>query len=251
MIDSNDDRREPVRTPASGGPLGPRLSSLAVVAMVVACLPCPPVSLLGAVLGLMALGRIRQADGKLRGMKLARTAIIVGILVSLASVLLLSYLRDHLERGQERAISKSVHVFLTQAANGNASGALSHWDLKGTPISVEDVEAFGASVESRLGPLKSLQVGKVVPANDLSLLQPRVDAWVILEFQAGTRNGSGRFVLIPEMGTLTFDTKLRGFRIEDPAGVLAIPSEPPEASEEPAEEPVEGDQAAAAEPGPA
>ena len=56
---------------------------MAVLAMIIACLPCPPVSLLGSVLGLMAIGRIRQAEGMLRGMKLAKISIIVGILIHL------------------------------------------------------------------------------------------------------------------------------------------------------------------------
>ena len=65
-----------------------RVSSLAVVAMVLACLPCPPVSLLGAVLGLMALSRIKQSKGAMTGIRLARISIVVGVVLSLASVVL-------------------------------------------------------------------------------------------------------------------------------------------------------------------
>ena len=129
MTDPSNPHSDAGLRPTSPRPVGPRLSSLAVVAMVVACLPCPPVSLLGAVLGLMAMGRIRQADGRLRGMTLAKTSIVVGILVSVCSLFLLTSLRDYLERGQQTAISESVHVFLTESANDNASGALAHWDL--------------------------------------------------------------------------------------------------------------------------
>lgn len=226
MTDLKDPSTDTSLRPTSARPSGPRLSSLAVVAMVVACLPCPPVSLLGAVLGLMAMGRIRQAEGRLRGRTLAKTAIVVGILVGICSLFLLTSLRDYLERGQQTAISESVHVFLTQSVNDNASGALAHWDLSNTPVRVEDVEAFGAMVNERLGPLKSLQVGNVLPSQNVSLFQPQIDAWLILEFESGTRNASGQFILIPVLETMTFQTKLKALRIEDPGGLMSIPTQP-------------------------
>lgn len=197
-----------------------------MIAMVVACLPCPPVSLLGSVLGLMSIGRIRQANGALRGTKLAKISIIVGILMSVSSLLLLTSLRDYLEQGQEKAISESVHVFLTQSVNENATGALSHWELKESPVSVEEIEAYGALVHERLGELQSIQIGKVVPSKDVSFLQPQLDAWLILKFEAGTRNASCQFILIPQLEDMTFGTKIISLRIEDPEGLISLPAEP-------------------------
>ncbi|MAT82470.1 MAG: hypothetical protein CMJ29_12605 [Phycisphaerae bacterium] len=198
---------------------------MAILAMVIACLPCPPVSLLGSVIGLMAIGRIRQADGKLRGLTLAKISIVVGILMSVSSLFLLTSLRDYLEDGQRKAISESVQIFLTESLNDNASGALSHWDLKESPVHVEDVVAFATVVHDRLGSLKSLQIGKIDPAKDVSMLQPRLDAWLILEFDQGTRNASCQFVLVPVLGSMSFGTRITSLKIEDPDGGLIIPVE--------------------------
>lgn len=204
----------------------PRLSSLAVVAMVFAVLPCPPVSLLGAVLGLIALGRIKHSNGRMVGIRLARVSIIVGIAVSLVSVVLLSMFQSYVERGQEKGISDAVHTFIVQSMNGNAAGALSQWDLQQTPITVEDVDLFGKHVQQRLGAFKSLQLGKVRPAADMSLLKAGLDAWVIFEFENGTRNGSGQFLLVPKMGTFTLGIRIQGLKIEDPDQPISIPPLP-------------------------
>ena len=156
-----------------------------------------------------------------------------------------------MERGQQTAISESVHVFLTQSVNDNASGALAHWDLSNTPVRVEDVEAFGAMVNERLGPLKSLQVGNVLPSQNVSLFQPQIDAWLILEFESGTRNASGQFILIPVLETMTFQTKLKALRIEDPGGLMSIPTQPLLESDAIKEAPEEPEATVTGESGPA
>ncbi|GEM_PF-2006603 len=211
----------PQEQPSSREPS--RISSLAVVAMVLACLPCPPVSLLGAVLGLMALSRIKQSKGAMTGIRLARLSIVVGVAVSLVSVILLSMFQSYVERGQEEGISEAVHTFVVESINDNASGALAQWDLQGHPISVEQVEVFGSDVEERFGSFKSLRVGKVSPAADMSLLKAGLDAWLIFEFESGTRNGSGRFLLVPRVGTFSLGIRMQSLRIEDTDGMLSIP----------------------------
>ena len=203
-----------------------RLSSLAVVAMVLACLPCPPVSLLGAVLGLMALSRIKQSKGAMSGIRLARISIVVGVLVSLVSVLLLSMFQSYVERGQEQGITDAVHTFVVQSMNANETGALAQWDLQGTEVTVEQIEVFGKELEDRLGAFKSLQLGKVSPAADMSLLNAGLNAWLIFEFESGTRNGSGQFLLVPRMGTFSIGIRIRELKIEDPEGMLSIPPVP-------------------------
>ena len=222
MQQENEPQSSPPREqPASGIPS--RISSLAVVAMVLACLPCPPVSLLGAVLGLMALSRIKQSKGSMTGIRLARLSIVVGVALSLVSVILLSMFQSYVERGQEEGISEAVHTFVVESMNDNASGALAQWDLQGHPISVEQVEVFGRDVEERFGSFKSLRVGKVNPAADMSLLKAGLDAWLIFEFESGTRNGSGRFLLVPRVGTFSLGIRMQSLRIEDPDGMLSIP----------------------------
>jgi len=225
MQQANDPQSEQSQErPPSWSPS--RLSSLAVVAMVLACLPCPPVSLLGAVLGLMALSRIKQSKGSMTGIRLARISIVVGVAVSLASVILLSMFQSSIERGQEEGISDAVHTFVVQSMNDNAAGALAQWDLQGHPITVEQVELFGKDVEERFGSFKSLQVGKMNPAADMSVLKAGLDAWLIFEFESGTRNGSGQFLLVPRMGTFSLGVRMRGLKIEDPEGIVSIPPLP-------------------------
>ncbi|MDG2094510.1 MAG: hypothetical protein P8J89_04490, partial [Phycisphaerales bacterium] len=138
-------------------------------------------------------------------------------------VILLSMFQSYVERGQEEGISEAVHTFVVESINDNASGALAQWDLQGHPISVEQVEVFGSDVEERFGSFKSLRVGKVSPAADMSLLKAGLDAWLIFEFESGTRNGSGRFLLVPRVGTLSLGIRMQSLRIEDTDGMLSIP----------------------------
>ena len=107
----------------------------------------------------------------------------MGVVLSLASVVLLSMFQSYVERGQEEAISDAVHTFVVQSMNDNAAAALAQWDLQGHPITVEQVGAFGHDVEERFGSFKSLRVGKVNPAADMSLLKAGLDAWLIFGFR--------------------------------------------------------------------
>ena len=160
------------------------------------------------------------------GVRLARISIVVGVAVSLVSVILLSTFQSYMERGQEEGISDAVHTFVVQSMNDNAAAALAQWDLQGHPITVEQVNLFGKDVEERFGAFKSLQVGKLNPAADMSLLKAGLDAWLIFEFESGTRNGSGQFLLVPRMGTFSLGIRIRGLKIEGPEGMVSIPPVP-------------------------
>ena len=209
-----------------------KLSSLAVLALIAACIPCPPVSLVGCVLGLMALSRIRNAQGLLRGKQLARIAVVAGLLVSLGGMLLMERLADEIDLWRKEAITASLHGFLMEAGQGNDAEALAHWDLAGTPIAVSDVQAFGDSLSTRFGDLKSLQIGRMSPAAGGSLMQPPVDAWLLMEFAEGSRNGSSRLI-IETSGNFELRARIQILKIEDADGDIVIPAAiPPEPEEQ-------------------
>ncbi|MCH2132908.1 MAG: DUF4190 domain-containing protein [Phycisphaerales bacterium] len=239
MTNSQDEHGGPNPPPApQGRPVAPRLSALAVVAVVVACLPCPPMSLVGAVLGLMALSRIRHSGGTLTGVNVARVAIILSLVVTLAGVLVLRSLEGYLQRTTNEAITTTVYDFIVQSSNGNTTGALAQWDLRSTPVDIEAVGAFGETVTEQLGPLKSLRVGKVSQAANAAFLEQAVDVWLIYEFEAGSRNGAGALVLEMDMQTFQWKARLRQLRIEDPDGQLSMP---PVAEDAPPLDPPPGD----------
>ncbi|MCH2153793.1 MAG: DUF4190 domain-containing protein [Phycisphaerales bacterium] len=203
-----------------------KLSSLAVLAIIAACIPCPPVSLVGCVLGLMALSRIRNSGGLLRGRKLARIAVVAGLLVSLGGMILMERLADELDVWRKQAITESLHGFLVEAGQGNDAEALAHWDLAGTPISVSEVQAFGTELTQRLGQLKSLQVGKISPAAGGSLMQPPMQVWLLLEFDGGSRNGSSRLI-IETSGDFNLRARIQNLKIEDVDLDITIPASSP------------------------
>ena len=197
---TSQSRRRP--TPAR------RVSAVAVCAIITASLPCPPLSLLGAVLGLMALRRIRDSGGLLYGATLARVAVIVGLLVSVLGAYLTVVFQDEMEDWQRRSITAAVHGFLSQSMNGNATGAMTMWDHAEAPVTVEAVHAFGRRLEETRGRMISVQVGTVAPMPGGSLLQPPLDAWLILEFETGRMNGNAR-LKIEKSGLLQLRARLQ------------------------------------------
>lgn len=96
------------RPPApSAGPVEP----LAVIAMgwsLLAC--CPAAALLGTACGLIALGRIRGADGPRQGRGLAKASIAVSVVVGLASVLV----GGRYSAASEAQMLSDVRVAVTQ-----------------------------------------------------------------------------------------------------------------------------------------
>src|SRR6185503_11382760 len=73
----------------------PRLSKQAVFAIVLAVLACCPMaSLLGSIMGLAALGRIRRSQGRLRGKRLALAAAIAGFSLAVAASIGLTVLQQ-------------------------------------------------------------------------------------------------------------------------------------------------------------
>jgi hypothetical protein len=240
MDSTNDQQPDQGQDTGQSRPTPPpiRVSTLAIVAMVLACLPCPPMSLLGSVLGLLAMSRIRDAAGTLRGRMLAKVAIVVGLLMSLGGVLLLSALETEFNSWRDQAVARTVHVFLEASLNDNISGAITRWDVDATPISEAQVAAFGERIRQQLGEMKSLRVGKISPAGGgLSLSRP-VDAWLLLEFDKGTFNGSARVMLNQSLLNPSITVRLQSLRIDDADGVLAIP---PLEDEPPADSASEGD----------
>ena len=185
-----------------------RLSVLSVFAIIISTLPCPPLSLLGAVLGLIALNRIRNSGGRIYGATLARVAVIVGLLITLLGAYLTVVFQEEMEAWQQRSISTAVFSFLAEAQNGNATGAMTKWDHQEAPITVKEVQKFGADMESQLGRMISVQVGTVAPMPGGSLLQPPLDAWLILDFESGQVNGNAR-VRIEKSGMLKLRARLQ------------------------------------------
>jgi len=158
----------------------PRVAPLAIAALLVSLIPlCPPLNMVGVVLGLFALRQVSRAGGSLRGRGAANTAILVGLVVGAASWWAWS---DTL-RWMDQAIGAQTAVvsdaFFTEIVKPDAASSTILSDLwsGGTPPDAEALSAFGAALRSA-GPVVRVQVE---PPQSVQGLSGDMQAWVLLE----------------------------------------------------------------------
>src|SRR5688572_2201103 len=110
----------PVRTP--------RVSLLAVFGVILAAFACcPPVNLIGSVLGVMALQRIALSNGALRGRRLARTAMILGLCFSIAGAVGWWRIMDGMQRWTNETAATQMRSFIVAAQQSDHVKARSAW----------------------------------------------------------------------------------------------------------------------------
>ncbi|MCH2149396.1 MAG: DUF4190 domain-containing protein [Phycisphaerales bacterium] len=207
-------------------PPGPSLSTLAVVAIVLACIPfCPPISALGAILGLIAMRRIRDAGGRLKGRRLCITAIVVGLLLSLVTFWAAQRFATWQQAEQEQDMVVILDDFLRTSMAGDSELAATRWSQGTEAVSLEDISQFAASMESAFGEFESVRIGSSQPVQGPSLMAFRVECWVIGRFESGERNGSARFAMLPSSQQFTLRPLLveLSFEVKDgePIGIPA------------------------------
>ncbi|MDG2291369.1 MAG: DUF4190 domain-containing protein [Phycisphaerales bacterium] len=182
----------------------PSVSALAVVAIVLACIPfCPPISALGAILGLIALRRIRDAGGRLKGRRLCITAIIVGLVLSLVTFWAAQRFATWQQAEQEQDMVVILDDFLRTSMAGDSELASTRWSQGTEAVSLEDITLFATSMESTFGAFESVRIGSSQPVQGPSLLAFRVECWVIGRFESGEFNGAARFAMLPSSQQFT------------------------------------------------
>jgi len=228
---------EPVQSPPSppdsrGGPLpsAPRRSrifGLAIVAFILAVVPCcPMVSLLGAMLGLAALRRIQLARGALGGRRLAAVAVIVGFVVSGISAIGFSRLAFSVDQWVEQTMAANVQDLVRASVQGRIDAGLRLW----TPdsrrsVSAQDISDFGAQISQRYGRLQRFSI--MSRSKPGSMFDPEMDASGVFVFDHGELLGSAKFELRPAIGQSIPQLQLRSILIEDKdRGDLRLPLSP-------------------------
>jgi hypothetical protein len=192
-----------------------RLSVLAVVGFVLAVIPgCPPVNLVGAVLGLLAGRRIDASPHRLRGRGLARAAVFAGVCLGLLSTIGLVQLSNSYQQRNQRLMTQVTEQFLTAAMGSNAEQALENWVGFGTDRpDGHAVQEFGALLEQRYGPLERVQILASVLGE--GLLAPHFEAALLVYFQEETCTGVARYQAVVVPGRLLPDFLLVQVTIDD------------------------------------
>jgi hypothetical protein len=188
-----------------------RTSSLAVASVVVALLPgCPPANLAGVVMGTIAMRRIRQAPHRLRGRRLARTAMIGGWLSTMlwcggwwwASAAVQGWMAESMTRSIESTLRESAE---------RPQSVHDLWSREGEHPTVEELRAFGETVRTRYGRLDSITVSALNAEGTVS--RPVYTVALVLHFDGRRRLiGSAEFRSTP--GTL--QVRLRRLVVADP-----------------------------------
>jgi hypothetical protein len=211
----------PSRSPEGGRDrtaAGPPVSALAVTGLVIALVPCCPLTgLLGAVLGLLALRRIRLAragPAARSGERLAMAAIVIGV----ASAMVWSVLTDQFVRGQEarqnEAMEHLVARVVEAAVAGDAAAVLTAWSPTDAARPSEDaVLAFGAAAADRYGPLQ--RIAFISIARRGSFFAPEVDASGVFHFERESPLGTARLEMKPVPGSITPAFRMTSLTIED------------------------------------
>jgi hypothetical protein len=213
-------QQKPARTPP------PKLSVLAVTALVIAAIPCCPlVNLLGAMLGITAMRRIQMSRGLLGGRRVAAIAIAIGLgLAVLLSVAGMTFSYREQQRLESQMVA-SIEGFIRAVEDGRSDKAqqfLRPGTNKGESGDV--LAAFGEQMKLRFGALDRVSIAS--QSNSGSLLAPTIEAACVYAFESTQRTGSAAFQLTITGKSIWPDLRLIRLRVDDPeSGPVAFPAE--------------------------
>ena len=202
----------------------PRLSLLAVFGVILAAFACcPPANLIGSVLGAMALQRIAVSNGALRGRRLARTAMLLGLCFSIAGAIGWWRIMDGMQRWTNETAITQVRTFIVAAQQADHAGARSAWTTASNARLTEDsIINFGRLSGERYGALRDVNVTSI--AANGGLLATSFDIACNFSFENGDRLGSVGFALEPSTGFRMPHMRLRQITIDDGEhGDLTLP----------------------------
>ena len=198
MIDTSPPIEPTNESSPQGGPgYRPPISTMAVIAVILAFIPlCPPVNALGAVLGLISLRRIRESAGRLGGRRVALVATIAGIVLSILWIVLSQWFATLNEKQLQKDMGLAIDSFLHAAEEGKPGEAMTRWSVQDAKVSEDEITAFGAALEKRLGAFESVDIVLFEQATGGSLIDLNANcSTIIYRFKDGERNGSARFAL--------------------------------------------------------
>lgn len=193
---------------------GSSLSALAVSALVVALVPCCPLTaLIGAFLGLFAMRRIQRSGGRLRGNGIAMAAMVAGAVGAIVWAIAFERFALAQQDAQETAIAEQIGGILIAAQEGRPADVLAGWYPDATTPTAEEIIEFGAEVTTRYGDVDRFAVLSAVRSGPL--MSPEIVVAGIYRSASEEPIGSARFRMI--LGVqLTPTFKPMQIVIEDP-----------------------------------
>jgi hypothetical protein len=206
---------QPEHRPAAPRSARQPIPVLAVVAIVLAAVPCCPFTgLIGAFLGVLALRRTRVSGGSLVGRRLAVIAIIAGVGSAIVWTLWLERLRGQLMEANDEAMTARISETIRAVEQGDADGALDGWiDDAGRRPTTDAVAAFGEQASARYGTFGRVAIVSSTPGG--SMLDPIWEVACIFHFTEASPLGSARFETSLVPGSMTPRFELARLEIED------------------------------------
>ena len=203
-------------------PVKPRMSRLAVVAIVLAAVPCcPVVSLAGSALGITALRRIRAATGALGGLRLEQLAIAIGLMVGALSMIGLTRLGQWVDRTNHEEMTRAVETAVRGAMDGNVQEVQKVW-ASGPGLPADAIQSFGESALQRYGRLRWFSASFSSASG--SMFQQEYEVAGVFVFDRRELTGSAAFEVRTDTGQIWPQFRLKSIEITDKEnGDLRLP----------------------------
>lgn len=205
--------------PERGKPDAPRRGNTwSVVALLCSlCVVCPPLTLLGPVLGVAALLAARRHPQR-GGRRAAIWAIALGLAVSAGWAAGARWWHVHVRR----PMIDGPRIALQAGLDGDISAFVSAFDVSESPEAIEEARAFLREVRRRYGTLRRMtQHDQAAPPARPTILRPVIPYQLTFEHQSVT--ASAEFVLLAQ-GRRGLVLKFAWICLEDPVqGDLSYP----------------------------
>lgn len=185
----------------------PRQSRLAWVALACSALLCCPVtSLLGTLMGWMALRNIDASGGFTSGRRVAISAIVLGICMMPLQFIGLDWYEGFIKSTLNDGITMRVErLFAIEPSADdktlNEYIRMNFVLIGGEPPSAQDARKFLAALEKQFGVFQSVSVVRWEPLSELdgeavSPLHPVISAALVFQFDSGTATGGATCTLM-------------------------------------------------------
>lgn len=217
------------------------MSILAIAAMVLSAIACCPMAnLVGCGLGLLAMQRIAISNGALRGRRLARSAVIVGLVFSVAGSFAWWKFQTSMQGWIDDATVREVEAFVRACEGGDLAAARGSWVPASTArLSDDALAAFGDQAAARYGSLRSFRIASVVRAD--SMFVAVYDCAGTFQFEQREAPGSVSVVVQMFARNWLPAARLRRIVIDDAQqGDLTLPPGNPAAETQPRAGPATG-----------
>ena len=202
------------------------LPFFALASSLVLC--CPMTSLMGFVLGLIALRRIQASGGALGGRKIAKTAMILGLVMVPVQYFILDSFQKMNERLLQEGLEGSMSILFDVESVQRDDDLLRIFStFEGTRASRAEIDVFVDEVLSSLGAYQGLSVIRSTPG-DSGFLDRSYEVAVGFRFSDRTVTGGVECLVIPSGTTKPHAVLFQRIELQlRPEVTLQLPPLPP------------------------